>query len=113
MFAGLKFVHASSSKDYIEFNDDIDISGKMSFTASGSHPSSYDGAIEFTGVLEGNTLTITVTKQTDGSPISVGKTLTFTVSNGTLTVKSASNMNSYWEISNGWTYTCADFSFAG
>lgn len=113
LFAGLKFVHASSSKDYIEFNDDIDISGKMSFTASGSHPSSYDGAIEFTGVLEGNTLTITVTKQTDGSPISVGKTLTFTVSNGTLTVKSASNMNSYWEISNGWTYTCADFSFAG
>lgn len=112
IFAGLKFIHDSSSKDYIEFNDSTEISGKMSFNAESDHPSVYDGYIIFTGVLEGNTLTITV-KSANGNPISVGKTLQFTVENGKLTLKSASNMNSYWQVRSGWVYDCADFSFAG
>ncbi len=99
-FAGLTFT--CSDKSYkITFADDSSIVGELATT---SYPQYKYG---FTGSLDGDTLTITITSQNYSMGF-VGKTITATVSTGQLAFTSSFKPDNVAEI-NGSTATCADF----
>ncbi len=99
-FAGLTFT--CSGKSYkITFADDSSIVGELATT---SNPQYKYG---FTGSLDGDTLTITITSQNYSMGF-VGKTITATVSTGQLAFTSSFKPDNVTEI-NGSTATCADF----
>ncbi len=99
-FAGLTFT--CSGKSYkITFADDSSIVGELATT---SYPQYKYG---FTGSLDGDTLTITITSQNYSMGF-VGKTITATVSTGQLAFTSSFKPDNEIEI-NGSTATCADF----
>ena len=99
-FAGYTFTNKSYK---VEF-DDVGgiITGKLSTT---TYPTYEYG---FTAVLDGNTLTITITTENYNMSF-VGKTITATVSAGKLTFTSSFKPDNVTDV-NGTDATCADFA---
>lgn len=91
--------YAKNSSNSITFEDGVDIKGKMILGYSSFN-------CEFTGTLEGNVLTITITKQV-GNIVNVGKTLTFTVSDDSLTLTGGEALTSSADgfVAVGYVYT--------
>lgn len=107
VFANYKFLLNGSTGKYIQFADSVDITGRIEVGYTGFY-------VEFAnGVLSGNELTVTVTAQ-GGNMGNVGKTITFTVSGNTLTVKACpglnTNLTSEYNLKVGTVYTCEGFS---
>lgn len=107
VFANYKFLLSGSTGKYIQFADSVDITGRIEVGYTGFY-------VEFAnGVLSGNELTVTVTAQ-GGNMGNVGKTITFTVSGNTLTVKACpglnTNLTSEYNLKVGTVYTCEGFS---
>ena len=101
VFAGYEFI--KNSANTVKFEDGVDIKGRMLCGYSAWY-------LDFTGVLDGNTLTITVTNQL-GNVAYVGKTLVFTVSGNKLVLTSAAGINSNsCDVSVGYEYVCEGFS---
>ena len=101
VFAGYEFIKDAANS--IKFEDGVDIKGRMICGYSSWY-------LDFTGVLDGNTLTITVTNQL-GNIAYVGKTLVFTVSGNKLVLTSAAGINSNsCDVSVGYEYVCEGFS---
>ena len=110
IFAGLTFTgtYYSEWDEYdttlkVVFDDSSEISGVI---YSGNGTSYY---FNFTGVMEGNTLTLTITSAVDNSQ--VGKTVTFTVSNQTLTVASTTMTSNVYTFDNDGSATCESFTY--
>lgn len=102
VFANYKFLLSGSTGKYIQFADSVDITGRIEVGYTGFY-------VEFAnGVLSGNELTVTVTAQ-GGNMGNVGKTITFTVSGNTLTVKACpglnTNLTSEYNLKVGTVYT--------
>ncbi len=107
VFANCKFLLGTSTSRYIQFADGVDIAGRIEVGYTGFY-------VEFAnGVLSGNELTVTVTAQ-GGNMGNVGKTITFTVSGNTLTVKACPGLNvnntEDYNLKVGTVYTCEGFS---
>lgn len=107
VFAGYKFLLNGNTNRYIQFTDGVDIAGRIEVGYTGFY-------VEFAnGVISGNELTVKVTAQ-GGNMGNVGKTITFTVSGNTLTVKECSGLNtnltSDYNLKVGTVYTCEGFS---
>lgn len=107
VFANYKFILGTNSSRYIQFADGVDIAGRIEVGYTGFY-------VEFAnGVLSGNELTVTVTAQ-GGNMGNVGKTITFTVSGNTLTVKACPGLNvnntGDYNLKVGTVYTCEGFS---
>ena len=108
VFANYKFLLNNDAAKYIQFNDSVDIAGRIVIGNSGYF------YVDFAnGVLSGNELTVTVTAH-GGNMGNVGKTITFTVSGNTLTVKAcpglSTNLTSEYNLKVGTVYTCEGFS---
>lgn len=107
VFANYKFLLSGSTGKYIQFADSVDITGRIEVGYTGFY-------VEFAnGVLSRNELTVTITAQ-GGNMGNVGKTITFTVSGNTLTVKACpglnTNLTSEYNLKVGTVYTCEGFS---
>ena len=101
VFAGCEFV--KNTANTIKFEDGVDIKGRMLCGYSAWY-------LDFTGVLDGNTLTITVTSQ-GGNVAYVGKTLVFTVSGNKLVLTNAAGINkNSCDVDVGYEYVCEGFS---
>ena len=87
----------------VVFDDSSEISGVI---YSGNGTTYY---FNFTGVMEGDTLTLTITSAIDNSQ--VGKTITFTVSNQTLTVASTTMTSNVYTFDNDGSATCESFTY--
>ncbi len=107
-FAGLTFT--GSFKDYwndsntlkIVFADAPTISGTMYCNYGTSH------YFDFTGVLDGTTLTLTITKAVDSG--AVNKTVVFSISGDTMTVESTTVSNNAYTFANEGSVKCDGFS---
>ena len=100
IFAGLKFV---SSTYKVVFDDSTSITGKFTSTA---YPSYEYG---FTGTIEGNLLTITITSQNYAMGF-IGTKITATVENGKITFTSSFKYDNVTDIKNT-SATCESFVF--
>ena len=100
IFAGLKFV---SSTYKVVFDDSTSITGKFTSTA---YPSYEYG---FTGTIEGNVLTITITSQNYAMGF-IGTKITATVENGKITFTSSFKYDNVTDIKNT-SATCESFVF--
>ena len=100
IFAGLKFV---SSTYKVVFDDSTSITGKFTSTA---YPSYEYG---FTGTVEGNVLTITITSQNYAMGF-IGTKITATVENGKITFTSSFKYDNVTDIKNT-SATCESFVF--
>lgn len=100
IFAGLKFV---SSTYKVVFDDDTSITGKFTST---TYPSYEYG---FTGTIEGNVLTITITSQNYAMGF-IGTKITATVENGKITFTSSFKYDNVTDIKNT-SATCESFVF--
>ena len=98
-FAGYTFT--KSSTHYVTFDDDVNISGKLVCGYSSWYVM-FDN-----GVLEGNTLTVTITSQI-GTGATVGSTIVFNVSGDTIEITSGSFPSVDTAV--GYSYTCTGFS---
>ncbi len=109
VFAGLTFTgtyynewDGYDTELRVIFDDSSAISGIM---YSGYSTTYY---FHFTGVLEGNTLTLTITKAIDSG--SVGKTVVFTIEGDTMTVTSTTMTSNVYTFSNDGSVKCDGFS---
>lgn len=100
IFAGLKFV---SSTYKVVFDDSTSITGKFTST---TYPSYEYG---FTGTIEGNVLTITITSQNYAMGF-IGTKITATVENGKITFTSSFKYDNVTDINNT-SATCESFVF--
>lgn len=100
IFAGLKFV---SSTYKVVFDDSTSITGKFTSTA---YPSYEYG---FTGTIEGNVLTITITSQNYAMGF-IGTKITATVENGKITFTSSFKYDNVTDIKDT-SATCESFVF--
>lgn len=100
IFAGLKFV---SSTYKVVFDDSTSITGKFTST---TYPSYEYG---FTGTIEGNLLTITITSQNYAMGF-IGTKITATVENGKITFTSSFKYDNVTDIKNT-SATCESFVF--
>ena len=100
IFAGLKFV---SSTYKVVFDDSTSITGKFTST---TYPSYEYG---FTGTIEGNVLTITITSQNYAMGF-IGTKITATVENGKITFTSSFKYDNVTDIKNT-SATCESFVF--
>ncbi|MGN1067093.1 MAG: hypothetical protein ACI4QH_04730, partial [Candidatus Fimimonas sp.] len=110
-FGGKKYVANKSSYYYFEFNKESSISGKLTLKSNRWGVSS-DPYVTFTGVLEGNTLTLTITEVHGLENCSVGSKIVLTVGENTLTVTKDPFWGDYYDdyVSadiSGWVFTCA------
>lgn len=100
IFAGLTFVGSTYK---VVFDDDTSITGKFTSTA---YPSYEYG---FTGTIEGNLLTITITSE--NYPMGfIGTKITATVENGKITFTSSFKYDNVTDIKNT-SATCESFVF--
>lgn len=100
IFAGLTFVGSTYK---VVFDDDTSITGKFTSTA---YPSYEYG---FTGTVEGNVLTITITSE--NYPMGfIGTKITATVENGKITFTSSFKYDNVTDIKNT-SATCESFVF--
>lgn len=100
IFAGLTFVGSTYK---VVFDDDTSITGKFTSTA---YPSYEYG---FTGTIEGNLLTITITSQNHAMGF-IGTKITATVENGKITFTSSFKYDNVTDIKNT-SATCESFVF--
>lgn len=100
IFAGLKFVGSTYK---VVFDDSTSITGKFTSTA---YPSYEYG---FTGTIEGNLLTITITSQNYAMGF-IGTKITATVENGKITFTSSFKYDNVTDIKNT-SATCESFVF--
>ena len=100
IFAGLTFV---SSTYKVVFDDDTSITGKFTST---TYPSYEYG---FTGTVEGNVLTITITSQNHAMGF-IGTKITATVENGKITFTSSFKYDNVTDIKDT-SATCESFVF--
>lgn len=100
IFAGLTFVGSTYK---VVFDDDTSITGKFTSTA---YPSYEYG---FTGTIEGNLLTITITSQNYAMGF-IGTKITATVENGKITFTSSFKYDNVTDIKNT-SATCESFVF--
>lgn len=100
IFAGLTFVGSTYK---VVFDDDTSITGKFTSTA---YPSYEYG---FTGTIEGNLLTITITSENYAMGF-IGTKITATVENGKITFTSSFKYDNVKDIKNT-SATCESFVF--
>lgn len=100
IFAGLKFVGSTYK---VVFDDSTSITGKFTST---TYPSYEYG---FTGTIEGNVLTITITSQNYAMGF-IGTKITATVENGKITFTSSFKYDNVTDIKNT-SATCESFVF--
>ncbi len=100
IFAGLTFVGSTYK---VVFDDSTSITGKFTSTA---YPSYEYG---FTGTVEGNVLTITITSQNHAMGF-IGTKITATVENGKITFTSSFKYDNVTDIKNT-SATCESFVF--
>lgn len=100
IFAGLKFVGSTYK---VVFDDSTSITGKFTST---TYPSYEYG---FTGTIEGNLLTITITSQNYAMGF-IGTKITATVENGKITFTSSFKYDNVTDIKNT-SATCESFVF--
>lgn len=100
IFAGLTFVGSTYK---VVFDDDTSITGKFTST---TYPSYEYG---FTGTVEGNVLTITITSQNYAMGF-IGTKITATVENGKITFTSSFKYDNVTDIKNT-SATCESFVF--
>lgn len=104
VFAGLTFT--KDKNNTITFDDISQISGKMICGSSVWY-------VDFIGELNGNILTLTITKQV-GTGVSIGGEIELTITGDTMEITKLLGKDSgklgYTDVAIGYKYTCADFS---